>query len=38
MANSISGKTGIAGAPVNSRLAANKPQNSRSPGVYGPGE
>ena len=27
-----------AGAPVDSRLSANKPQNSRTPGTFGPGE
>ena len=27
-----------AGAPVDSRTAANTPQNSRTPGTYGPGE
>lgn len=28
----------VAGAPVDCRLAANIPQNSRTPGTYGPGE
>jgi len=27
-----------AGAPVDSRTASNKPQNSRTPGTFGPGE
>jgi hypothetical protein len=28
----------VAGAPVDSRVAPNVPQNSRTPGTYGPSE